>query len=129
VLSIDAKQRNGDQWEVFTHGGRQATGLDAIAWAVQGVEAGAGEILITSMDRDGTGNGFDLALTQAIAQAVHVPVIASGGAGLMTHFSELFEQTQADAALAATLFHDKILEIPVLKRFLLDKNIPIRQGA
>ncbi len=129
VLSIDAKQRNGDQWEVFTHGGRHATGLDAIAWAMQGVEAGAGEILITSMDRDGTGSGFDLALTQAIAQAVHVPVIASGGAGLMTHFSELFEQTQADAALAATLFHDKILEIPVLKRFLLDKNIPIRQGA
>ncbi len=126
VLAIDAKLKPDGNWEVYINGGRTPTGLDAIEWAVQGVKAGAGEILLTSMDRDGTGDGYDLPLTQAITDAVSVPVIASGGAGLMEHFWDVFKQTEATAALAATLFHDKLLEIPVLKEYLDSKNVPIR---
>jgi imidazole glycerol-phosphate synthase subunit HisF len=131
VLAIDAKRvyakRVDDgRWEVYIHGGRTPVGLEAVEWAVQGVEAGAGEILLTSMDRDGTGDGYDLDLTRAISEAVSVPVIASGGAGSMVHFYDVFEQTTADAALAATLFHDKILDVADLKDYLDGKGVPIR---
>ncbi len=125
VLAIDAK-RKGGTWEVFVHGGRTPTGLDAIKWAQQGVNAGAGEILLTSMDRDGTRDGFDLNLTEAIASAVAVPVIASGGAGKKQDFADVFLETQAEAALAATLFHDNILSIGELKQYLAEQHIPIR---
>jgi len=126
VLAIDAKRRTDGSWEVYMHGGRIPTGLDAVEWAVRGVNAGAGEILLTSMDRDGTRDGFDLELTEAIASAVLVPVIASGGAGSKQDFVDVFRETQAEAALAATLFHDKILSIGELKRYLAKNKIPIR---
>lgn len=126
VLAIDAKRRASGNWEVFVRGGRTPTGRDAVEWAVQGVRAGAGEILLTSMDRDGTRDGYDLELTEAIASRVSVPVIASGGAGKKRDFLNVFRETQADAALAATLFHDKILTIGELKRYLADRGVPIR---
>ena len=126
VLAIDAKRKANGRWEVYTHGGRTPTGQDAVEWARQGVQRGAGELLVTSMDRDGTGNGYDLDLVQAITAAVTVPVIASGGAGTVRHFLEVFEQAGADAALAATLFHDRILTIPDLKQFLFENQIPVR---
>ncbi len=126
VLAIDAKHKPEGGWQVYTHGGRTPTDLDAVEWAVRGVNSGAGEILLTSMDRDGTGKGYDLQLTQAITEAVSVPVIASGGAGILEHFYDVFEHTGATAALAATLFHDKLLEIPLLKEYLNSKRIPIR---
>jgi cyclase len=126
VLAIDAKRQSDGWWEVYTHGGRRPTGIDAVQWAVQGVTAGAGEILLTSMDRDGTGRGFDIALTRAVTEAVNVPVIASGGAGNMAHFYEVFSESKADAALAATLFHDGILSVGELKRYLRGKELPIR---
>lgn len=126
VLAIDAKHRGQGTWEVYVHGGRTATGLDAVEWAVEGVNAGAGEILLTSMDRDGTRDGYDLDLTEAIASAVPVPVIASGGAGSKRDFVEVFQKTQAEAALAATLFHDKILAIGELKQYLAENLVPIR---
>jgi cyclase len=129
VLAIDAKRRAEGWWEVVVHGGRTPTGLDAVEWAQRGVEAGAGEILLTSMDRDGTRDGFDLALTEAIASAVPVPVIASGGAGSKQDFVVVFRQTQAEAALAATLFHDKILSIGELKTYLAQNQIPVRLTA
>lgn len=126
VLAIDAK-RAGMGWEVYINGGRVPTGIDAVKWAKQGVESGAGEILLTSMDRDGTRDGFDLELTEAIASTVSVPVIASGGAGNMQHFVDVFKQTHAEAALAATLFHDAIITIEALKEFLINNDIPIRR--
>jgi cyclase len=126
VLAIDAKCTVDNHWEVYVNGGRVATGIDAVEWAVHGVNAGAGEILLTSMDRDGTGDGYDLELTETIASAVPVPVIASGGVGKTNHFVELFKNTQAEAALAATVFHDKILTIMELKDKLADQNIPVR---
>lgn len=126
VLAIDAKKAESGKWEVYVHGGRTPTGLDAVAWAVRGVNAGAGEILLTSMDRDGTRDGYDLVLTEAIASSVSVPVIASGGAGSKQDFLKVFKETQAEAALAATLFHDKILSIVELKAYLVENNIPIR---
>lgn len=128
VLAIDAKRTDTTPsgWEVFVSGGRTPTGLDALAWATRGVAAGAGEILLTSMDRDGTRDGFDLPLTAAIANAVSVPVIASGGAGSMQDFVEVFQQTQAEAALAATLFHDKLLTIADLKQYLTAQGVPVR---
>jgi cyclase len=125
VLAIDAK-RVGQKWEVYVNGGRTSTGIDAVHWAKQGVELGAGEILLTSMDRDGTRDGFDLALTEIISSSVSVPVIASGGAGSMQDFLDVFKQTQAEAALAATLFHDAIMTIEDLKDFLIKNEIPIR---
>jgi len=125
VLAIDAR-RNNSGWEVFVNGGRVPTGLDAVAWAVRGVELGAGEILLTSMDTDGTLAGYDIKLTRTIAEAVSVPVIASGGAGTMSHFAEVLTEGKADAALAASLFHDGKLKIAVLKKELQSMNIPIR---
>ena len=126
VLAIDAKRTNDDHWEVYINGGRKPVGLDAVEWAAHGVGLGAGEILLTSMDRDGTCDGYDLDLTRAIIQAVNVPVIASGGAGELSHFRDVFTDTQADAALAATLFHDKVLTIGQVKSYLMQYDIPIR---
>lgn len=127
VLAIDTRRRgNGAGWEVHVNGGRIPTGLDAIEWAARGVELGAGEILITSMDADGTLAGYDLELTRAVAEAVTVPVIASGGAGTPSHFAEVLTNGKADAALAASLFHDGKLNILELKNQLKNWNIPIR---
>ncbi len=125
VLAIDAK-RAGDQWVVIVRGGREPANRDAIAWAKEGVALGAGEILATSMDRDGTQSGFDAALTAAISSAVSVPVIASGGAKLPAHFAEIFTDGRADAALAASIFHDDIQSIRELKEFLSARGIPVR---
>ena len=125
VLAIDAR-RNGSNWEVYVNGGRVPTGLDAIEWAARGVELGAGEILITSMDTDGTLTGYDLDLTRTIAEAVTVPIIASGGAGTPSHFADVLTNGKADAALAASLFHDGKLFIPDLKRELQMLNVPVR---
>ena len=125
VLAIDAKWVDW-RWEVYISGGSVPTGIDAVQWAKKGVESGAGEILLTSMDRDGTRNGFDLELINEISSKVSVPVIASGGAGSKQDFVDVFKQTQAEAALAATLFHDKIITIEELKLFLAKHEIPIR---
>ncbi len=125
VLAIDAK-RKGDSWEVYVKGGREPTGLDAIEWAKEGEWLGAGEILLTSMDKDGTKEGYDLELTRAVAKAVSIPVIASGGAGTMEHFFEAFELGKADAALAASVFHFGEIPMHELKHYLLEKGLPIR---
>jgi cyclase len=128
VLAIDARRRTGGAgWEVTTHGGRQSTTLDALAWAREGVERGAGEILLTSMDADGTKAGYDLELTRTISSAVTVPVIASGGAGQPRHFAEVLgKEGGADAALAASLFHFGELTVPQVKRYLQEEGIPVR---
>jgi imidazole glycerol-phosphate synthase subunit HisF len=125
VLAIDAR-RKGVSWEVYVNGGRQPTGIDAIEWAVRGVELGAGEILLTSMDADGTLAGYDIDLTRTVAEAVSVPVIASGGAGTPSHFAQILTQGKADAALAASLFHDGKLRIPELKKDLQEQGVPVR---
>jgi imidazole glycerol-phosphate synthase subunit HisF len=125
VLAIDAR-RNASSWEVYVNGGRVPTGMDAIQWAVCGAELGAGEILLTSMDADGTQAGYDLKLSCTIAEAVSVPVIASGGAGTPSHFAEVLTEGKADAALAASLFHDGKLSIPKLKQDLQGWGIPVR---
>lgn len=125
VLAIDAK-RAGDGWEVFLNGGREPTGRDAVEWAVEGVRRGAGEILLTSMDADGTKDGFDNELTSAVSGAVPIPVIASGGAGAEEHFLETFTAGRADAALAASIFHFREIAIRDLKKFLNRQNIPVR---
>ncbi len=126
VVAIDAKQVGGNKWEVYVNGGRTATGIDAVEWAKAVQDLGAGEILLTSMDKDGTKSGYDINLTKAVSQAVSIPVIASGGAGAKEHFYEVFEEGKADAALAASLFHFKEIEIPDLKKYLKDKGLPIR---
>lgn len=126
VLAIDAKRIAQSQWEVYINGGRLPTGIDAVEWAQRGVELGAGEILLTSMDADGTLAGYDLELTKKIAATVNVPIIASGGAGTCEHFAQVLTQGQADAALAASLFHDKMLTIGEVKRYLLAREIAIR---
>jgi len=125
VLAVDAR-RNGPRWEVFVNGGCVPTGIDVIEWAVRGAELGAGEILLTSMDADGTLAGYDIELTRIIAEAVSVPVIASGGAGTPAHFAEVLTEGKADAALAASLFHDGKLRIPELKKELQVWNVPVR---
>lgn len=125
VLAVDAK-KSGNSWEVYVKGGREATGLDAIEWAMKAVEYGAGEILLTSMNNDGTKDGFALELTQKISEAVNVPVIASGGAGSEADFEELFTSTKATAGLAASIFHYNLLPITQLKNYLKTKQIPIR---
>lgn len=127
VLAVDARLRgDGRGWEVVIDGGRTPTGLDAVEWVRRGTLAGAGEVLLTSMDRDGTKSGFDLALTSAVRSATGVPVIASGGAGCVEDFARVFEEAQADAALAASLFHFGEVRIPELKEALLARGIPIR---
>ncbi|MEA3198689.1 MAG: imidazole glycerol-phosphate synthase subunit HisF [Thermoplasmata archaeon] len=127
VLAIDAK-RQGDRWEVFTHGGSKATGLDAVAWAKRAAELGAGEILLTSMDRDGTGQGYDVALTRAVAAAANVPIIASGGAGKLADFAEALAPGVADAALAASLFHERTLTVRQVKAYLAERGVRVREG-
>ena len=125
VLAIDAK-RVGDHWDVMVRGGRDSANRDALAWAQQGVELGAGEILLTSVDRDGTQLGFDTPLTAAISSAVSVPVVASGGAKLPEHFAQIFSKGGADAALAASIFHDNVQSIRELKQYLAARNIEVR---
>lgn len=130
VVAIDAKQVSGEgefpRWEIFTHGGRKPTGLDAVAWAQQMVEYGAGEILLTSMDRDGTKIGFDLALTRAISQAVSVPVIASGGVGNLQHLVDGVQEGEADAVLAASIFHFAEYSIGEAKRYMAEHGVEVR---
>ncbi len=126
VVAIDAKRRPNGGWEVYIHGGRTPTGLDAVQWAKRVEELGAGEILLTSMDRDGTKSGYDIELTRAVAKAVKIPVIASGGAGKKEHFYEAFTAGKADACLAASLFHFKELTVPDLKRYLKERGIHVR---
>jgi len=126
VLAIDARRRPDGTFEVVTAGGRNATGLDAIAWAREGERLGAGEILLTSMDADGTKNGFDLELTRAVTRAVSIPVIASGGCGSLAHFAQVFQETGCDAALAASLFHFGEVTVPQVKEYLREQNIPVR---
>lgn len=125
VLAIDAR-RQGNRWLVTTHGGRTLTDNDALTWAKEGVSRGAGEILLTSMDADGTTNGFDLELTRTIVTAVPIPVIASGGAGKKEDFRAVFRQGAADAALAASVFHFGTLQISEVKQYLQQNNIPVR---
>lgn len=125
VLAIDAK-RGGSGWEVYTHGGRTATGLDALEWAGRGVRLGAGEILLTSMDADGTKDGYDIELTRRVAEGVPVPVIASGGAGTLEHLHEVLTAGRADAALAASIFHFGDYSIGQAKRYLKEKGVEVR---
>ncbi len=126
VLALDARKCDEDRWEVYIHGGRTPTGLDALEWALKAETMGAGEILLTSMDADGTLAGYDIALTRAVCDAVRVPVIASGGAGNVQHFAQVLTEGKADAALAASLFHDNQLTVGQVKRYLLDHSIPVR---
>jgi len=127
VCAIDAKSRPGrDGWEVYLNGGRLPTGIDAVEWAIEAAERGAGEILLTSMDRDGQKNGYDLALTRAVSEAVRVPVIASGGAGELCHFYDAFTEGKADAVLAASLFHFEELTVGQVKAYLEEKGIAVR---
>jgi cyclase len=126
VVAIDAKRVVGGRWEVFTHGGRRPTGLDAVGWAQQVVARGAGEILLTSMDRDGTTDGYDIELTRAVAEAVTVPVIASGGAGEPRHLYEVLTAGKADAALAASIFHYGQYTILQTKGYLAERGVPVR---
>ena len=140
VVAIDAKRRyeqtegritvetrDGPVWfEVYTYGGRKPTGIDAIAWALRAAELGAGEFLVTSMDKDGTEDGYDIELTRTISEKVNVPVIASGGAGVPEHFLEVFTAGKADAALAASVFHYQQYPVPVVKEFLRRQGVIVR---
>jgi len=125
VVAIDAKS-NGTGWDVYTHGGRNKTEWDAVEWAKRSVELGAGELLLTSMDKDGSKDGFDLELTKAVREAVEVPVIASGGAGNREHFAEVFKQVDADAALAASIFHYKETSVAEVKEYLRKEGVNVR---
>ena len=126
VVAVDAKQVSPGRWEIFTHGGRKPTGLDAVEWAVRMAEYGAGEILLTSMDRDGTKNGFDLALTRAVCDAVSIPVIASGGVGNLDHLAEGILQGHADAVLAASIFHFGEYTVGQAKQRMAERGIEMR---
>ena len=126
VLAVDARSRGDGTWEVVVAGGRKPTGLDLLDWVKRGEALGAGEILLTSMDADGTKAGFDLSMTKAVTEAVGIPVIASGGCGSLSHFAEVFEETGCDAALAASLFHFGELTVPQVKDYLRARNIPVR---
>ena len=126
VVAIDAKQTSPGHWEVFTHGGRQGTGLDAVAWALKVQSLGAGEILLTSMDRDGTKNGFDLALTRAVSEAVDIPVIASGGVGNLQHLADGVIEGKADAVLAASIFHYGEYTVRQAKEYMRARGIEVR---
>jgi len=125
VVAIDARRRS-DGWEVFTHGGRRAVGMDAIEWAIRAQNLGAGEILLTSMDCDGTRDGYDVELTRAVSSAVRIPVIASGGAGKLEHFYEAFAEGGASAVLAASLFHFGELSIADVKSYLRERGVEVR---
>jgi len=131
VVAIDAKRRDKEDpskgFEVYIHGGRTPTGIDAIEWAIKVEKLGAGEILLTSMDRDGTKSGYDIELTRAISEAVNIPVIASGGVGRIEHFYEAFTEGKADAALAASVFHFREFSINDVKRFLHDRGVEVRK--
>jgi len=130
VVAIDAKQvQQGDspRWEIFTHGGRKPTGIDAIEWAQKMADYGAGEILLTSMDRDGTKNGFDLCLTSAISNAVNVPVIASGGVGNLQHLVDGIVEGKADAVLAASIFHFGEHTVPEAKDYMAQRGVRVRR--
>ena len=126
VVAIDAKRRGSNYWEVVTSGGRVPEHIDAYGWALKAEALGAGEILLTSMDRDGTKTGYDLEITRLISSAVKIPVIASGGAGKAEHFYDALTEGKADAALAASLFHFNEVPIPELKEYLLSRNVPVR---
>ena len=126
VLAVDGRARGDGTWEVVVAGGRKPTGIDLIEWVKRGEALGAGEILLTSMDADGTKAGFDLAMTKAVTDAVSIPVIASGGCGSLAHFAEVFEKTGCDAALAASLFHFGELTVPQVKDYLREQGIPVR---
>lgn len=127
VVAIDAKRRSdGSGWNIYKNGGRVDMGIDAVEWAIKADKLGAGEILLTSMDCDGTKNGYDIELTRMISENVSIPVIASGGAGTLEHFYDAFHDGKADAALAASLFHFKELEVREVKQYLKDKGIPVR---
>jgi len=126
VVSIDAKRVAPDKWEVFSHGGRRATGLDAVEWARQAVALGAGEIVLNSIDADGTKAGFDLAITRRISESVGVPVVASGGAGTLEHMAEVLIQGKADAVLAASIFHFGNFSVGDVKQFLAAQHVPVR---
>ena len=128
VVAIDAKQVAPGRWEVFTHGGSKPTGKDAVEWAREVAQRGAGEILLTSMDRDGTKDGYDVELTRAVAEAAGIPVIASGGAGRIEHFGDALETAGADAALAASLFHERTLTVGQVKRHCIERAILVREG-
>ncbi len=125
VVAIDGKRKD-DSWEVFTHGGRTETGKDVVAWAKEVELLGAGEILLTSMDADGTKNGFDVPMTKAVCDAVNIPIIASGGAGKLKDFKEIFEETTADAALAASIFHYNEIPIKEVKNYLNQEKVEVR---
>ncbi len=126
VLAVDARARGDGSWEVVVAGGRKPTGMDLIDWVRRGEALGAGEILLTSMDADGTKAGFDLAMTKAVTEAVSIPVIASGGCGSLEHFAQVFRETGCDAALAASLFHFGELTVPQVKTYLHQQGIPVR---
>ena len=126
VVAIDARRREDGTFEVYTAGGRNPTGIDAVEWAKQCEQLGAGELLVTSMDTDGTKSGFDVEMLRAVTAVVSIPVIASGGCGSLAHFGDLFEQTDCDAALAASLFHFGELTVPEVKEYLRGRNIPAR---
>lgn len=128
VLAIDGRKRPDGGFEVVVNGGREATGLDVVEWAMEGQRLGAGEILLTSMDADGTKAGFDIPMTKAVVEAVSIPVIASGGCGSLEHFEQVFTQAGADAALAASLFHYGELTIPQVKDYLKKRGIPVREA-
>lgn len=129
VLAIDALQVGAERWEVYVNGGRTATGIDAVAWAGQGAELGAGEILLTSIDRDGTSAGYDIPLLRAVSSRVSVPVIASGGAGTEAHCVEAVVQGDAEAVLAASIFHRRLIEIAAVKTALRAAGVPVREAA
>lgn len=128
VLSIDSKKMENGKWNVFINGGRKDTGMDAIEWAKKGVELGAGELVLNSIDTDGVKNGYDIELLDLITNVVNVPVVASGGAGTKEHFKEVFKKTKVDAALAASVFHFKEIEIGNLKNYLTEEGIEVRKG-
>ena len=127
VVAIDAKRRDDGGWNIFKNGGRIDMGIDAVEWAIEAERRGAGEILLTSMDCDGTKAGYDMELTRTIAENVHIPVIASGGAGTKEHFYDVLTEGKADAALAASLFHFKELDIMELKNYLADRGVSVRR--
>ncbi len=126
TVAIDARRTESGNWEVFTHGGRRAAGIDVVTWATRVAELGAGEILLTSMDRDGTLAGYDLPLLEAVSAAINIPVIASGGAGTLEHFADALQPGRADAVLAASLFHFGAMRIAEVKHYLHEHGLPVR---